>query len=136
MKDSVIQAISDLYGKLQGAGELPDERHKKVDLSNFRVTDISGVFDEQIDITDSERKIFRNVKAAYDRLRPEFNEKLNRGQQANMRDLARRAGISFQGMNLEQAISALEKVYGDPEEVQGLEEIFNISEDQLRRLLS
>ena len=136
LKDSVIQAISDLYGKLQGAGELPDERHKKVDLSNFRVTDISGVFDEQIDVTDAERKIFRNVKAAYDRLRPEFNEKLNRGQQANMRDLARRAGISFQGMNLEQAISALEKVYGDPEEVQGLEEIFNISEEQLRRLLS
>lgn len=136
LKDSVIQAISDLYGELQGAGELPDDRQKKVDLSSFRVTRVIGVFDEQIDVTDAERKMFRNVKAAYDRLRPEFNEKLNRGQQANMRDLARRAGISFQGMNLEQAISALEKVYGDPEEVQGLEEIFNISEEQLRRLLS
>jgi len=194
LKDSVIQAVSDLYGKLQDAGQLPDERHKKVDLSNFRVTDVSGVFDEKIDISDAEREAYKELKLDYQ----EFRSQPKR-QQGILRKLLRMSGKS----NYEDAVAFLDKKYsmaeqggntkrvqdmikywkdekrktgsgwwngeketykkmiqggprvrtfrdwsneelqavidgleGELNEVQSLEEIFNISEDELRRLLS
>jgi hypothetical protein len=135
LKDDVIAAISAVYDAQRGAETLPDERHKKVNLSNFRVTDVSGVFDEQIDISDAERKRFKSVKSLYNSLGDD-RFRMNRGGMGNLESLVKAAGISTSGKSYEQLFSELEKVYGDPGEVQGLEEIFNISEEQLRRLLS
>ena len=194
LKDDVIAAISDLYGKLQGAGELPDERHKKVDLSNFRVTDASGVFDEQIDISDAERKAYEELKLDYQEFRSQPNRqkgilkqlqrmsgKLNYedavasldkkysvatqgGDTKRVQDVIKywkdekkKTGSgwwngevetykkmiqggprtrSFQGWSNEELQAVIDGLEGELDEAQGLEEVFNISEEQLRRLLS
>ena len=135
LKDDVIAAISAEYERQKEADELPDESRKKVNLSSFRVTDIVGVFDSQIDITDAERKRFQSVKNLYNSL-GDARFRMNRGGLGNLDSLLKAAGISTSGKSYEQLFGELEKIYGDEQEVQGLEEIFSISEEQLRRLLS
>jgi len=125
LKDSVINIISVEYIKQMNTGTLPNESRKKVNLSDFNVTDVVGVFDEQIDITPEEREKYKNLKLDY----AEFATQPKR-QKGILRKLLTMSGK----LNYEDAIAHLEPIYGTKDE--SLEEVFKVSRDLLRRLLA
>jgi hypothetical protein len=126
LKNEIISIIDAEYERLMNSKEEKYPK-KRVNLSNFRVTDIVGLFESQIDVTEDERKKYEDLKAGYlaSTTQPKRQKKL----------LAQLSAMSGKS-NYEDAITYLEPIYGREQEIEGLEEIFNISEDQLRRLLS
>jgi len=131
LKNAVIDAIKAEYDRQSAEGTLPTESRKIVNLSSFAVTDVSGLFPKELNVTPEQRQKYEELKTDY-------------------RDFAgqpkRRKGILQQLLamsgktNYEDAIAYLEPIYGQPavneERDINLEEIFSISEDELRRLLA
>ena len=112
---------------------------KIINTQDFRVSDVFGLLPDKADVTDAERRRFQTLKNNYDRQgRVSFFSGLETNISARglLLSLANSAGVQTSDEDYERIFKELEKIYGDPGEVQNLEEIFNISEEQLRRLLS
>ena len=131
LKNAVIDAIKAEYDRQSAEGTLPTESRKIVNLSSFAVTDVSGLFPKELNITPEQRKEYENLKTDY---------REYAGQPKRRKGILQRLLAMSGKTNYEDAIAYLEPIYGQPaineERDINLEEIFSISEDELRRLLA
>lgn len=138
LKQEIIDIVRNAYANMD---ELPK---RTLNLSSFNVTDVSGLFPEELNITNDQRTQFKSIKRTFESQGARLNERLRDilirlashvSVEVNS-DLLRnpRSNPTNKEAEYERVIRELEKFYGDANV--NLEEVLSISEETLRRLLS